>query len=52
MLPFGFERGRYAIQMITSASLVAAKRKAKEVGIEDIKRVYLILILIFVVYLF
>jgi len=31
---------RYAIQMITSASLVAAKRKATEVGIEDVKRVY------------
>jgi len=31
---------RYAIQMITSASLVAAKRKATQVAIEDIKRVY------------
>jgi len=31
---------RYAIQMITSASLVAVKRKSTEVGIEDIKRVY------------
>ena len=31
---------RYAIQMITVASLCAAKRKAAEVGIEDIKRCY------------
>lgn len=31
---------RYAIQMITIASLCALKRKASEVGIEDIKRVY------------
>lgn len=31
---------RYAIQMITLSSLCAHKRKAAEVGIEDIKRVY------------
>ena len=31
---------RYAIQMITVSSLCAAKRKAAEVGIEDIKRCY------------
>ena len=31
---------RYAIHMITTSSLVAAKRKATEVGMEDIKRVY------------
>lgn len=31
---------RYAIQMITVASLCSAQRKASEVGIEDIKRVY------------
>ena len=31
---------RYAIQMITIASLCCTKRKASEVGIEDIKRVY------------
>ena len=31
---------RYAIQMITIASLCSSKRKASEVGIEDIKRVY------------
>eukprot|EP00735_Rhodelphis_limneticus_P013747 TRINITY_DN76_c0_g1::TRINITY_DN76_c0_g1_i1::g.14776::m.14776 TRINITY_DN76_c0_g1::TRINITY_DN76_c0_g1_i1::g.14776 ORF type:complete len:465 (+),score=59.17,sp/Q9DE27/RUVB2_XENLA/78.60/0.0,TIP49/PF06068.8/2e-184,AAA/PF00004.24/4.8e-06,AAA/PF00004.24/3.3,AAA_22/PF13401.1/0.022,AAA_22/PF13401.1/0.027,AAA_22/PF13401.1/9.2e+02,AAA_5/PF07728.9/0.0077,AAA_5/PF07728.9/2.2e+03,AAA_5/PF07728.9/14,DnaB_C/PF03796.10/2.4e-05,RuvB_N/PF05496.7/0.0046,RuvB_N/PF05496.7/2.4,Mg_chelatase/PF01078.16/0.0016,Mg_chelata len=31
---------RYAIQVITSAALVAAKRKATEVDVEDIKRVY------------
>lgn len=31
---------RYAIQMITVASLCCAKRKGNEVGIEDIKRVY------------
>jgi RuvB-like protein 2 len=31
---------RYAIQLITTASLVAAKRKATEVDVEDIKRVY------------
>eukprot|EP00128_Syssomonas_multiformis_P001646 Colp12_sorted_trinity150504_noHs@23598 len=31
---------RYAIQMITIASLCAAKRKGTEVIIEDIKRVY------------
>ena len=31
---------RYAIQMITVASLCCLKRKGAEVGIEDIKRVY------------
>jgi len=31
---------RYAIQLITSAALVAAKRKAGEVDVADIKRVY------------
>jgi len=31
---------RYAIQLITTASLVSIKRKATEVGVEDIKRVY------------
>ena len=31
---------RYAIQMITVASLCSIKRKGTEVGIEDIKRVY------------
>ena len=31
---------RYSIQMITIASLCANKRRAGEVGIEDIKRVY------------
>jgi RuvB-like protein 2 len=31
---------RYAIQMITIASLCAIKRKVGEVGVEDIKRVY------------
>ncbi|XP_041343890.1 LOW QUALITY PROTEIN: ruvB-like 2, partial [Pyrgilauda ruficollis] len=31
---------RYAIQLITAASLVARKRKGAEVGVEDIKRVY------------
>jgi RuvB-like protein 2 len=31
---------RYAIQMITIASLCSQKRKGTEVGIEDIKRVY------------
>merc|ERR1711898_85260 len=31
---------RYAIQMITTASLVASKRKAGSVEIQDIKRVY------------
>ena len=31
---------RYAIQMITIASLCSQKRKGSEVGIEDIKRVY------------
>uniref|UniRef100_A0A7S1U314 RuvB-like helicase n=1 Tax=Phaeomonas parva TaxID=124430 RepID=A0A7S1U314_9STRA len=31
---------RYAIQMITCASLCATKRKASEVDLEDIRRVY------------
>lgn len=31
---------RYAIQLITTASLVSRKRKSTEVGIEDVKRVY------------
>eukprot|EP00164_Ancoracysta_twista_P001035 GFYU01001350.1.p1 GENE.GFYU01001350.1~~GFYU01001350.1.p1 ORF type:complete len:465 (-),score=156.95 GFYU01001350.1:110-1504(-) len=31
---------RYSIQMITTASLVAGKRKATEVDVEDIKKVY------------
>ncbi|EFA81290.1 AAA ATPase domain-containing protein [Heterostelium album PN500] len=31
---------RYSIHLITSASLVAAKRKATEVSVSDIKRVY------------
>lgn len=31
---------RYAIQLITVASLVAMKRKATEVDLEDIRRVY------------
>ena len=31
---------RYAIQMITIASLCCKKRKGAEVGLEDIKRVY------------
>lgn len=31
---------RYAIQLITTASLVAKRRKAAEVGIEDVKKVY------------
>ncbi|KAI8825789.1 RuvB-like 2 [Fimicolochytrium jonesii] len=31
---------RYAIHLITAASLVARKRKATEVDVEDIKRVY------------
>ena len=31
---------RYAIQLITVASLVAAKRKAQEVDVPDIRRVY------------
>jgi len=31
---------RYAIQMITTSSLASAKRKATEVEVEDIKRVY------------
>lgn len=31
---------RYAIQLITTASLVAMKRKANEVNVEDIQNVY------------
>lgn len=31
---------RYAIQLITTSSLVAAKRKSKEVDVEDVRRVY------------
>ena len=31
---------RYAIQLITTASLVAQKRKAAEVDVQDIRRVY------------
>lgn len=31
---------RYAIQLITTANLVSRKRKATQVGIEDVKRVY------------
>ncbi|XP_054287240.1 ruvB-like 2 [Macrosteles quadrilineatus] len=31
---------RYAIQLITTASLVSRKRKSTEVSIEDVKRVY------------
>jgi len=31
---------RYAIQLITTAALVARKRKATEVAIDDVKRVY------------
>jgi len=31
---------RYSIQLITTASLVARKRKATEVGMDDVKRVY------------
>ena len=31
---------RYAIQMITTSSLVASKRKGSAVEIQDIKRVY------------
>ena len=31
---------RYAIQLITTASLVALKRKASEVDVQDIRRVY------------
>lgn len=30
---------RYAIQLITTASLVAQKRKSTEVDVEDIRRV-------------
>jgi len=31
---------RYAIQMITSAAIVAKRRKSAEVGVKDIKRIY------------
>ena len=31
---------RYAIQLITTSSLVAAKRKSKEVDVEDVRKVY------------
>lgn len=31
---------RYSIQLITTSSLVAQKRKAQEVEVEDIRRVY------------
>jgi len=31
---------RYAIQLITTSSLVANRRKAQEVEVEDIRRVY------------
>lgn len=31
---------RYAIQLITTSSLVARKRKAQEVDVEDIRKVY------------
>lgn len=31
---------RYAIQLITTSALVAAKRKSKEVDVEDVRRVY------------
>lgn len=31
---------RYGIQLITTASIVAKRRKAKEVDVADIKRVY------------
>lgn len=41
LLSLSFTCTKYAIQTITSASLVAAKRKATEVGIEDITKVYL-----------
>ena len=33
---------RYAIQLITTASLVAIKRKASEVDVEDIRKVLII----------
>ena len=38
---------RYAIQLITTSSLVAQKRKAQEVDVEDIRRVRLIFLLFF-----
>ncbi len=31
---------RYAIQLITTSSLVAIKRKSKEVDVEDVRKVY------------
>lgn len=33
---------RYAIQLITTASLIARKRKAAEVAIEDVKKSYML----------
>jgi RuvB-like protein 2 len=37
----GFETSlRYSIQLITAASLVAIKRKAAEVEVEDVSKVY------------
>ncbi len=44
-LPFFNEIGcdtslRYAIQLITASSLVAAKRKSEEVDVKDIRKVY------------
>lgn len=37
----GFEAGlRYASNLITTATLMSAKRKAKEVGLEDVQRSY------------
>jgi RuvB-like protein 2 len=41
----GYETSlRYAIQLITAASIVSQKRKVMEVGIEDISRVYSIFV--------
>jgi RuvB-like protein 2 len=31
---------RYAIQLITTSSLVAIKRQSKEVDVEDVRKVY------------
>lgn len=37
----GYETSlRYAIHLITASSLIAAKRKAAEVGLEDVSRAY------------
>lgn len=33
---------RYAIQLITTSGLIARKRKAPEVGIEDVKKAYML----------